>query len=280
LSALRDDLDDTEAPVTPVAPLPPADQRPVQRPAQRPATAAYPATTYPAPHHPTSAAPTWTDSAWTDPETDEEPPPPRRGWPLWLRLVVGVASALVLIAAVALAFNLGRNSDTDTPDASKPSQSRSAATSRVLDFASVRDFDPYQDGGTPEENPSQVPLATDGNPNTAWETQTYNDGPDITVYKPGVGLLIDLGTVQPVGSVELTLVGSPYTLQILTSTADQAPTDTQGLTVAGQASGVGPQAKLDLAAGTKARYVVVWLTGLPKVSGGYRGGVAELHVRS
>ncbi|MGC3993651.1 MAG: protein kinase family protein [Propionicimonas sp.] len=262
LSALQDDFDDTQAPVTPVVPLPPAAQRtvprPAQRPAQRPAGAAYPATTYPAPNRPTSTA-----AAWTDPEIDDDAPPPCRGWPIWLRLVVGVASAFVLVAAVALAFSLGRNSDTDTPGTSKTSPSRSATTSQVLDLASVRDFDPYQVGGTPEENPSQVPLATDGDPDTAWETQTYKDGPDITVYKPGVGLLIDLGTVQAVGSVDLTLVGSPYALQILTSTADKAPNDTQGLTVAAQASGVGPEAKLDLVAGTKARYVVVWLTRSP-----------------
>lgn len=263
LSALRDDSADASGDLADTAAAP-AAAMPHQPPA---------ASTYPSPNHPATPM-----LAWADPDTAEQTSS-RRGWPIWLRIVVAGATALALVAAVLFAFNLGRNSD-EAPGAADPSRSKPPTTGQVLTPVSVHDFDPYQDGGDPVENPSQVPLATDGNPATAWLTSTYKDGPDITVYKPGVGLLIDLGAVHPVASVDLTLVGSPYTLQVLTSTAARAPADTQGLTVAGEASGIGRAAKIELNADTKARYVVVWLTGLPQVAGGYRGGVAGLRLRS
>ena len=71
----------------------------------------------------------------------------------------------------------------------------------------MADFDPF--GDPPEENADQAPLAVDGKPDTAWTTSTYQQNFGPTGLKDGVGLLLDLGKPQEVGSVDVTLVGSP-----------------------------------------------------------------------
>ena len=54
-------------------------------------------------------------------------------------------------------------------------------------------FDPEGDGEP--ENDSDVPLAFDGDPSTAWSTLEYRGSPDFGNLKDGVGLLLDLGDV-------------------------------------------------------------------------------------
>ena len=194
----------------------------------------------------------------------------------WLRLSGLLAAILALLVAVVFAFNLGRGGDepnnetTPTPDTTPQSS--------VLKPAAVTDFDPF--GDPQEENPESVPNSTDGDKATAWETSTYKDGPDITVYKAGVGLLIDLGSQQDISSVSLDLVGSPTHVQLLVATGDTAPTTTDGLDVAADAPAAGTTVDLTPEVPMKARYLVVWLTALPQVSGGYRGGVGEIVVHS
>jgi len=201
----------------------------------------------------------------------------------WLRLAGLVAAALALVVAVVFAFNLGRGSSPEGDDSNGPSGSPGPAA-QELTPASVEDFDPYQDGGTPEENPDQVPLAHDGKPSTAWTTSTYDDGPDITVYKPGVGLLIDLGSEQPVTEVDLQLQGSPTTVSLYAAPQGSGvPSSIDGLDRVAVADQAGTGATLTPDSTVTTRYLVVWLTVLPKVSessGGYRGAVAEIVVRS
>jgi hypothetical protein len=164
-----------------------------------------------------------------------------------------------------------------------PSTSASPTAPKVLIPAAVHDFDPEQvGGGTPEENPQEVPFATDGKPATAWTTVRYNDGPVLAPYKGGVGLLIDLGADKPVSDVTVTLVGSPYDLQLLAAPqgTSAAPTSVQGLTTVTTRKGVSGQVRLAAAHAVTTRYLVVWLTALPPVPGGYQGGIAEVSVHS
>ncbi len=147
--------------------------------------------------------------------------------------------------------------------------------------ARVVSFDPDQDGGPPEEYPELVPLATDGDPATSWRTLRYNDGPALAPYKAGLGLLLDLGKETDVGSVAVTLDGSPYDLSLLAAPAGaQAPTGVQGLTTVAASTGASGEVTLAGKQPVTTRYLVVWLTALPPVAGGYRGAVAEVVVRS
>ena len=58
------------------------------------------------------------------------------------------------------------------------------------------DFDPQ--GDPPEENPELAALAVDGDPDTAWHTQTYDQNFGPGGLKTGVGLILDLGATHDV----------------------------------------------------------------------------------
>jgi hypothetical protein len=55
-----------------------------------------------------------------------------------------------------------------------------------LQLTQAKDFDPFGDGA---ESPSQTGAAIDGDPQTAWTTESYQNR-DITALKPGVGLVL------------------------------------------------------------------------------------------
>jgi hypothetical protein len=174
----------------------------------------------------------------------------------------------------------GSDDPGDRDPSDRPRAKDTSAPSEVLQPAAVDDFDP--DGGeVPEENSEQVPLATDGKPGTAWHTYTYFDGPELAPYRSGVGLLVDLGEETEVGEVEVTLEGGPYDLALLAAPEGAArPTTTEGLTEVEARSGVSGDLALSGSEELKTRYVVVWLTALPRYTDGYRGGISEVVVRS
>lgn len=197
----------------------------------------------------------------------------------WLRLAGLVAAALVLVVAVVLAFNLGRGSNPGSDDVDEADGGSPTPAAQVLTLTSVDDFDPFGDGG--EENPESVGEAHDGDPGTAWTTSTYKDGPPLAPYKEGVGLLVDLGSEQPVTEVQLTLQGSPSTVALLAAPQGSGvPSGIEGLERVAVAEGVGTDANLAPESAVTTRYLVVWFTAVPQVSGGYRGAVAEIVVRS
>jgi len=143
----------------------------------------------------------------------------------------------------------------------------------------VTDFDPQ--GDPPEENPNLAPLAIDGKPGTAWETMTYRGNPRLGGLKSGVGLLVDLGKPAKVSKVNLTLMGSPTSVQILAAPgATTAPSSTDGLETVATRDGAGDQAALTLKKPVTTRWLVVWLTSLPAAPGGFQGRVAEISVAS
>jgi len=223
-----------------------------------------------------SAPVTWGPDAQPGPETSE---PGQPGSPIpWLRLA-GLASAvLALLVAVIFAFNLGRGGGSE-PESGGETPSTESPSATVLQVAAVDDFDPF--GGPDGENPDSVGNTTDGRPGTTWRTSTYRDGPDLTVYKPGVGVLVDLGEERPVSEVSLNLVGEPSTVRLLAAPAGAAaPTTINGLDEVAVAQKAGKNAALTPDSPVNTRYLVVWFTGLPQVSGGYRGEVAEIVVRS
>jgi hypothetical protein len=173
-------------------------------------------------------------------------------------------------------YGLGRSIGT-VPGTAQPSFATSpsapasdAATGAAITLAHVSAFDPPPGDG--HENDDQVPLAYDGSTATAWQTERYSTA-DFGGLKTGVGLLVDLGAATHVSTVQIVLSGVT-TVQL--RAGDTAATSAAGYPVV--ASGTGTS--ITLHANASHRYWLVWLTTLPKVSGGYRGSVAELAFHS
>ncbi len=199
------------------------------------------------------------------------------------RILAGVAILIAIIVATWAGVQLlsGRTT-VAAPDASasagistSPSPENTASAKpevvryRIVDAS---DFDPLGNG---EENPGRVPFAFDKDKNTAWRTVTYYNK---SLDKPGVGLLLDLGAPRTVGAVTLDLVGNGTDLQVLTS--NEPGENLEDYDLMAQATEAGERVRLRAADPASARYVLIWMTGLPQVDGGWRGGIREARVTS
>jgi eukaryotic-like serine/threonine-protein kinase len=174
----------------------------------------------------------------------------------WLIPVLAIAA---LVAA--LAFIIPNVLEEPSGDRSERSSSRGSegTAGSELQVGTAKDFDPY---GSEGEHGEDAPLAYDGNPTTAWETQTYDSSFE-ALGKPGVGLLFDLGRPETVARIDLSGVVGAYEIRY----GDQAPADESGLEVAMDGDDLGGKTTLDLDEPTTARYWLVWITSLPGPSG-------------
>lgn len=188
----------------------------------------------------------------------------------------------LLIAALALgSWQLAdtlMNQGT-TSDDSGQSQSNAAGGAKdgkPIDIKEVKDFDPPAPGNG-EENPERTGNAIDGDAGTFWQTQWYTSA-RFGNLKPGVGLILDLGKVQRVGSVEVKAIGATK-LQAMAApkSASAMPTALDGFTRI--ASGNGTDVTLKPKKAVMTRYVLVWLTELPQNNGEFRGKISDIKVK-
>lgn len=143
----------------------------------------------------------------------------------------------------------------------------------VLDLtqAVVRDYDPF--GSPSEENGDQVVNAYDREPSTAWATDRYRSAA-FGGLKPGVGLLVDLGTPAALArvDVDVTLAGVGLELRA----GDALGADHTALPVVARDEDSPGVSQLSPPVGTTARYWLVWITRLPAEGGQFRAGIDEL----
>ncbi|MFL6060332.1 MAG: protein kinase family protein [Marmoricola sp.] len=232
---------------------------------------------------------------WSEPldEEDhdyyEEPRSRRSGWLILLIVLMaaGVAAAMYYAYQSTQDDSSGSGSPTTNVTTKGPASPSTPAgpTSRAtalrgtpVRIAAAGDFDP--EGDPPAENPDQAGLAIDGNPSTSWPTKTYTTQA-FGGQKSGVGIVLDLGRVREVSSVALTLVGSPTSLELWAApaTATGPPAE---LAQAGRVAGItttGTDAVFRTSS-TRSRYLIIWLTKLPRAGAGYQGRIAEVEVRS
>ncbi|RNL60738.1 hypothetical protein EFK50_20760 [Nocardioides marmoriginsengisoli] len=218
------------------------------------------------------------------PYEDEPAPyvaPPRRR--SRLRIVLVVAMLIGLIAAGYVGYRSATD-DPSTPKRPAATPTTSAPPTPVitgspLPIVAVGDFDP--EGDPPEENPKQAPLAIDGKPATGWRTSAYTQA-DLGGLKSGVGLVLDLGKDRDVGSVQVDLVGVPTSLELWATPpgVTDPPLELADAERKGGLTADNDSAIIRLDANTRTRYLIVWLTGLPKVGDEFRGQIAEITVRS
>jgi hypothetical protein len=194
-----------------------------------------------------------------------------------LSLLVG----LVLLVGLGLAgwqlFNsdfAGLKDSPSDPTSSASSTPPSGAAKLRIANASTLDPAPPGDG---EENTERADRAFDGDETTVWNTNIYQQQFGPGGLKKGVGLVLDLGSRKEVSSVAVTLVGADTDLQV--RLADDQGSALTDYTKVAASSGAGGRVVLTLDKATQGRYVLIWLTKLPSVNGGYRGQISEVTIR-
>jgi serine/threonine protein kinase len=181
--------------------------------------------------------------------------------PLVLLLVVG-ALAWGLGVAVGRLPGPSEKLPSLAPQSNRPGP--------ALALTSVTAFDPAGDGS---EQDSTVPLSHDGNPATAWTTDTYRSAA-FGSLKPGVGLKVDFGQPEKVSAVRLAFAAPGSSVELRASDTDNSEID--GYPVVAQAVGAADNVELKPTDDTAHRYWVVWLTQLPQTDRGFRGELDEM----
>jgi hypothetical protein len=174
-----------------------------------------------------------------------------------------------MLAAVGLGSLLG--GDDGPQDAAEPSAAvPPPAVPIVVPPTAITDFDPPPGSGS--ERTAEVPNAVDGTAATVWRTERYRSAA-FGGLKAGVGLLVDLQAPTAVASLEIsTLAGTRVELRAADARGAAAP-DYRLLT---SGTATGPTLTLSPPAGSKARWYLLWITGLPQVDGGFASQVGEL----
>ncbi len=213
-------------------------------------------------------------------------------WVVLLMLGIGLMLLLYLIA-LRLPIDYTSVPDFVTKTSHKPPATQTVQTTTTtsgtvpvpgqlhpIQVASAQSFDPLPQGSG-DENPSQAPLAIDGNPQTYWSTLVYFGSATFGGTKAGVGLMLDLGSAQEVRSARVTLVGTPTSVELRAAPANATTAPTASAAAYAPISTlthVGTQGVFTLKQPVTTRFLLVWITSMPKVPTGYQGKVAEIQV--
>ncbi|MGW2278367.1 protein kinase family protein [Streptomyces sp. NPDC001770] len=195
------------------------------------------------------------------------------------------AVSALLIAALGLgswqlAETLLDNNKTEETDTTRTTDSGSTdknvlVTGKPITILGATDYDPLgTDGG---EKPETIKNAYDGDPSTYWSTQSYYTA-KFGALKTGVGMVLDLGKVQQVGSVDVSFLDGTTSVELRTAKDASPPSMPDGFTKV--AEGSGTDVTLKPGNPVQARYLLVWLTELPGSGKDYRGKVSEIKVTS
>lgn len=195
---------------------------------------------------------------------DTLPPETRRTVPLSIRrpraaYAISLLAALVIAGAiVALALN-GHNAR------NRGRHGTTKTTPVLVKLSRAVAYNPYGIGGTAQNN-SQAYEAIDGNPNTAWPTETY-DGGDLN--KPGVGIYVEASSAVAADRLVLDTTTRSFnaTIYATRSTPNANHFNDSGwVRVGGATVSSSPQTFALRTGGRGYRYYLLWITSLPSAT--------------
>jgi eukaryotic-like serine/threonine-protein kinase len=198
----------------------------------------------------------------------------------WVLALVAVAAVLVAVGLTLAKDDLGGLFGDDDPPGRSDAGSATTTAPPPIEVVAATSFDPFTNDPDKLENQDDVALAVDGDRTSAWRTEGYNDNFAESAYKPGVGLVLDLGDVKEVGNLTLALnPDGGSELAIYGSDDPQPPPTLDGWTELSEPKDAGARVTFELEGSY--RYLLVWFTSVPQDEGGkFRGGVANVVLRS
>jgi len=199
---------------------------------------------------------------------------------------IGGGAAIIVVALLVLASVLSRmfgdvgGLDKDQLGLNAPSESSSTSGSApagsMVKPVSATVFSP----GGEADNPSQAAQAIDGNPATAWDTDTYHDAVPFPAFKSGVGLLLQLPKPTVVGAVNLDLASTGTKIQIRSS-ATATPGKLDNTTALTQPVAMKPgHNSIPVKASAPTSYLLVWIPTLGTTNGESRSGLSDITVQA
>lgn len=180
--------------------------------------------------------------------------------PVRIALVLAVIAAIIA-TSVILIRGLG-SSDLSTPGAIVKPQSATV----------------FSPDGSPD-HPDQASLAVDGNPDTSWSTDIYQDAAPFPAFKQGVGLLLQLPSPTALSEVTIDVpsTGTEVQIRAVDSAHPTSLSDTTELTpnVALQPG----DNTITVDNQTETSNVLVWISKLGTLDGQSRTNISEITLR-
>ena len=203
--------------------------------------------------------------------------PPRRsdGRPLLTRLAIVLVILLVLAAIGTGVYSLTRHHGSPSANPGRSggnSASPSTAAKTVLTPVGAQGYDALGLASDPgDEDNAGAKFAIDGSQSTAWHTQFYLSNPALGGLKKGTGLLLDMGKLVSLSSVQVTFgptAGANVAIEVGNSNAI-SPTGLASFTkVAKRKHLDGGTQTFQTSSTAKGRYVLIWFTKLPPNNAG------------
>ncbi|GLF96765.1 protein kinase family protein [Streptomyces yaizuensis] len=170
----------------------------------------------------------------------------------------------------------GEQQSSTTEDDKKNKARPDVRTGKPLTIHSAVDFDPF--GGDPTETPQEIGKSHDGDLATYWYSDWYASS-DFGRLKSGLGIMLDLGSVQQVGKVDVSFPVGSTSVELRTAADSTGVRPTTFTAFSKVAEGAGMNVALTPREPVRSRYVLVWLTDLPRdIDGKFRGKVSEIKV--
>ncbi|MGC2653153.1 MAG: murein biosynthesis integral membrane protein MurJ [Mycobacterium sp.] len=203
-----------------------------------------------------------------------------------LMIGLGAAGAIIVVALLVIATvlgkifgNLGGGLDKDRLGLNGPSSTASASSGGSAPGNLIRPVKAtvFSPGGDADE-PDQAGSAIDGNPATAWSTDTYHDAVPFPSFKNGVGLILKLPTPTAVGTVNLDTSATGTKVQIR-SASTSAPAKLDDTTALTAPTSVHPgHNSIPVKATPPTSYLLVWISTLGTTNGESRADFSEVTV--
>ncbi|MBN3508307.1 serine/threonine-protein kinase [Mycolicibacterium nivoides] len=137
----------------------------------------------------------------------------------------------------------------------------------------------FSPGGSPD-HPDQAGLAIDGNPDTSWPTDIYQDAAPFPAFKEGVGLLLQLPSPTTLSEVTIDVpsTGTEVQIRAADSARPNSLSDTTELTptVALQPG----ENTITVDNQTETSNVLVWISKLGTLDGQSRTNISEVMLRA
>jgi serine/threonine protein kinase len=214
------------------------------------------------------------------------PPPPPPALPGRTGKVLKWTVSALLIAALGLgSWQIGdallhKDKPKDRGSSSSSGSKTAHAKPAPLPVTRAQEYVAKDDA----QAPGTVGNTYDKSASTYWQTHFFLDGPPIKI-KPGVGILYDLGSRKKIDAVTLSLLyGGPetavrlYASDAYISTAADSKEPYAGMTELGSTSTQNTRVTVHATKNVRTRYVLVWLTSLPKdpAGPGFRQGITNV----
>lgn len=214
---------------------------------------------------------------------DEDPEEAARHRRIFL-IGLGVVGVLVIALCIALGVWVTRIFGDVGPldkiniGIGLPTQSSSAETAKPGSPAKIVQATVFPPG--PEaDQPGKAGLAIDGNPSTSWTTDTYTQAdPFPDLFKPGVGLLLDLQSPSALSSVtiESHSVGTQVQIRSADSATPGSLNDTKEISAT--ATLQSGKTTIPITSSSQVSHVLVWINKLGATNGDHHAELSEITV--